>query len=219
MSEPALIIEPPTEATSSIIWLHGLGADAQDFVPLVPQLNLPVDHAIRFIFPSAPVRPITFNGGYPMRAWYDITSLNRSEFTHDIDGIVASAKMIEAMILHEKAQGIAKIILAGFSQGGAIALFLTLTSHIKLAGVLVLSSYLPAPEEIAGWVSATNQDTPILMMHGTDDPVIAVSDAALSYEIVKGLEFNILWQTYSMTHTVCPPQVLDMATWLIQTAK
>jgi phospholipase/carboxylesterase len=207
----AHIIEPKLAATSSVIWLHGLGADGYDFAPLAQEFKLP---ATRFIFPHAPVRPITINNGYEMRGWYDIVSLNRDEFVHDLEGIEASCALVQRLIAQEHEHGIAydKIVLAGFSQGGAIALFSGLTLAHPLAGILALSTYVPAPEVLLSRCEPITRN--ILMMHGDQDeviPLLVAQDALLYLESIKQYpEFKI----YPMGHSVCMPQVLDIAKWL-----
>lgn len=211
---PAEIIEPKQEASASIIWLHGLGADGHDFAPIVPELGLD-DLPIRFIFPHAPERPVTVNMGYVMRAWYDITSMDISE-GQDEAGTRESEAQIAAWIAHEEAVGIApeRIILAGFSQGGAIVLHTGLRYPRRLGGIMALSTYLPLADAVDDERHRANLDIPIFMAHGSDDPIISLSLAERSRDTLISLGHAVDWHCYPMPHSVHPQEVGDMAAWL-----
>jgi phospholipase/carboxylesterase len=208
----AIEIETAPAPTSAIIWLHGLGADGHDFEPIVPELGLPKSTAVRFIFPHAPVQPVTINGGARMRAWYDVTN----DGQQDAAGIRASQARVEALIARERERGIspASIVLAGFSQGGAVALQTGLRYPERLAGILALSCYLPLPETLEQEVSQTNRDGPIFMAHGTQDPVIPLSWAMRSRDRLKALGYVIEWREYPMPHSVCAEEIADIGSWL-----
>lgn len=214
-SRNAVIIEPAQTHRASIIWLHGLGADGNDFVPIVPELHLPDRPGIRFIFPHAPVRPVTINGGMAMRAWYDVKNmdLRREE---DAASIEESAGIIEQYISAEMSAGIPseQIVLAGFSQGGAIVLHTGLRYPSKLCGVLALSAYLPLPERFLNEAGAANKTTPLMMCHGTYDQVIPVSAGKQSCEFLKQAGYAVNWHSYPMQHSVCLEEVQDIGNWL-----
>ena len=208
----AIVIETAPSPAAAIIWLHGLGADGHDFEPIVPELGLPKSTAVRFIFPHAPVRAVTINGGARMRAWYDVTP----DGEQDADGIRASQAHVEALIASERSRGIAAgaIVLAGFSQGGAMALQTGLRHPERLAGILALSTYLPLPETLPQEASATNRDVPIFMSHGTHDPVIPLSWAARSRDRLVALGYAVDWHEYPMPHSVCAEEITDVGRWL-----
>lgn len=212
---PAVVIEPAKPAQGSVIWLHGLGADGHDFEPIVPELQLPASLALRFIFPHAPTIPVTINGGYVMRAWYDIAS-QRIDAQQDADGIHASAKRIGQWIQHELDAGIPanKIVLAGFSQGGVIALQVGLRYPQKLAGILALSCYLPLADTLAKEKSPANAHTEILMAHGNDDPVVPVMLAEQSRDQLRAAGYEIDWHVYPMQHAVSVEEINDISAWL-----
>ena len=197
----------------SIIWLHGLGADGQDFVPMADELKLPV--SVRYIFPHAPRRPVTINGGFVMRAWYDIAS-DRIDTLQDAAGIRASQADIEALITQETARGIAAnhIFLAGFSQGGAIALHTALRQNMPLAGVLALSAYLPLADTTRAEATANSRQTPIFMAHGSRDPVVPVTLGTASRESLQALGYAIDWHEYAMQHSVIERELRDIEAWL-----
>ena len=198
-----------------VIWMHGLGADGNDFAPIVPELGLPRSAAIRFLFPHAPMQPVTINGGYVMRAWYDIlgTDLTRRE---DETGVRASQQSIEAMIAHEESRGIpaSNLVLAGFSQGGAIALQTGLRHAARIAGIMALSTYLPLNESVAAERSAANQDVPIFMAHGAQDPMIILPRATSSRDKLVELGYAVEWHQYAMPHSVCAEEIRDIGNWL-----
>jgi phospholipase/carboxylesterase len=208
-------VETAPGADRSIIWLHGLGADGHDFEPLVPELALPF--AVRFVFPHAPLRPVTINAGMMMRAWYDLVSLDR-EAREDEAGIRKSAVEVAALIEREKNRGIAtqRIVLAGFSQGGAIALHVGLRASDTLAGVVALSTYLPLARSVVAERSAAGASTPIWMAHGDADQVIALASATASRDVLKQLGHELTWKTYAMGHGVCAEQVGDLRAWLAE---
>jgi phospholipase/carboxylesterase len=195
----------------TVIWLHGLGADASDFEPIVPIMEL--DQSLRFVFPNAPVRPITINGGAEMRGWYDIDPGAPLKGTEDID---ASAAAIAQLIDREVENGVPyeKITLAGFSQGGVIALQLGLSYRQKLCGIMALSTYVHDHEHAAERADFANVDTSIFMAHGLSDPMIPITRAITSREALLNLSFPVQWQEYAMGHQVCPQEIADIATWL-----
>jgi phospholipase/carboxylesterase len=199
----------------AVIWLHGLGADGNDFVPFVQELNLSGLPGIRFIFPHANTMPVTINGGYTMRAWYDIvhTDLGRQE---DEKGLRASQAQVEALIEREKSRGIpaSRIILGGFSQGCAMTLQTGLRYKEKLAGLLCLSGYLPLADKVAAERHAANADTPIFLAHGRLDPVVPLARATASRDALKALGYQVEWRDYYMQHSVCPEEVADISGWL-----
>jgi phospholipase/carboxylesterase len=208
-------IETAPNPTTSVIWMHGLGADGSDFVPIVRELDLSGCPPIRFVFPHAPTMPVTINGGYVMRAWYDIlaTDLSRRE---DEKGLRASQIEIERLIAHEKSRGIAgdRIILAGFSQGCAMTLQTGLRHPEKLGGLLCLSGYLPIHTTLEAERHSANHDTPIFMAHGRLDHVIPVNRAEQSRDMLKRLGYQVEWHEYMMQHSVCMEEVRDISAWL-----
>ncbi|GGX76555.1 carboxylesterase [Massilia dura] len=199
----------------AIIWLHGLGADGNDFVPFVQELNLSGLPGIRFIFPHANTMPVTINGGYTMRSWYDIvhTDLGRQE---DEKGLRASQLQVEALIAREKARGIPahRIILGGFSQGCAMTLQTGLRYPEKLGGLLCLSGYVPLADKVAAERSPANQDTPIFLVHGRLDQVIPLARATASRDLLQTLGYQVEWHDYYMQHSVSPEEVNDISGWL-----
>lgn len=207
-----ITLEPQGLATASIIWLHGLGADGHDFVPIAEELGLP---QVRYIFPHAPVRPISLNNGYPMRGWYDIFGLGLDS-RQDEAGIRAMQTEIDTLIQDEITRGIAaeRIVLAGFSQGGAMALQTALRYPHRLAGVLALSTYLPIKQALAGEKHAANQATPIFMAHGIDDSVILPATAAMSRNVLRENGYALEWHTYAMPHSVCAEEIDDIRQFL-----
>lgn len=196
----------------AVIWLHGLGADGNDFVPIVPELDLPC--ATRFVFPHAPERPVTINGGMRMRAWYDIVSF--SPDTEDGVGIRESAATLGALVEREEARGLAteRIVVAGFSQGGAIALHAGLRFERPLGGVLALSTYLPLGDTLATEASPANRGVSIWMAHGREDPMVGVALAERSRARLIGLGYDVEWHDYRMGHSVCAEEIRDIGRWL-----
>ena len=209
----AIEIETAKNPAASVIWLHGLGADGNDFAAIVPALRLPKT-PIRFVFPHAPVQPVTINGGMRMRAWYDIRdgAIRRE----DEDGVRASQKLVETLIERERTRGTAanRLVLAGFSQGGAIALQTGLRHGERVAGIMALSTYLPIADKFAAEAAAANRDAPIFMAHGSYDPVIPLARAEQSQAILQSLGYSVEWREYPMPHSVCPEEVADIGTWL-----
>jgi phospholipase/carboxylesterase len=209
----ALEIETGSHPERSIIWLHGLGADGNDFAPIVPELQLPKE-PIRFVFPHAPVQPVTINGGMAMRAWYDIS--DAAIRREDERGVRASQVLVEALIEREKQRGspASRIVLAGFSQGGVMSLQTGLRHTERLAGIMALSCYLPLPEKLAEESSAANRDAPIFMAHGTQDTIIPLPRAEQSRAVLEKLGYKPEWHEYVMPHSVCAEEIRDMSAWL-----
>jgi len=197
---------------AAVVWLHGLGADGHDFEPIVPELDLPDALRVRFIFPHAPMQPVTINGGESMRAWYDIYNDRR----HDEAGIRASQARVEALLARERTRGIParRIVLAGFSQGGAIALQTGLRHAERLAGILALSTYLPLAESVDVEAGPANRDVPIMMMHGTQDQLILLERASFSRRTLEELGYPVEWRQYRMQHAVCAEEIADIGAWL-----
>lgn len=214
-TETEVVLEPAAPATAAVIWLHGLGADGHDFVPIVPELDLPADHRVRFIFPHAPVRRVTLNGHMPMRAWFDIYSLDR-EGPQDREGIEASRDRILARIgdLVDGGMSTERIVLAGFSQGGAIALHTALRYGAGLAGLLPLSTYLPQSATLTDDTAVAPKTLPVLMMHGRFDPVLPIALGEIARDQVQSLGYTVDWRAYPMQHQVCMEQISDIGAWL-----
>ena len=206
MSVDAITIETGPQPAAAVIWLHGLGADGHEFEPVVPELRL--QRAVRFIFPHAPIRPVTINQGMRMRAWYDILQLGGG--AEDEAGLRASQRLTEELI---RAQGLpaSKVVLAGFSQGGAIVLQTALRYPERLAGVIALSTYLPLAATLAAERSEANRDLPIFMAHGQYDDLIPMSRAHASRESLEKLGYKIEWHDYPMPHSVCAPEIADIS--------
>ena len=211
----AIEIETTASPGVSIIWMHGLGADGHDFVDIVPELRLPARPGVRFVFPHAPMRPVTINGGYVMRAWYDIRD-DGGVRREDPAGVRASQKAIEALIQREKERGVpaASIVIAGFSQGGAMALHTSLRHGERLAGVMALSCSLPLADTLAAEAVPANRDVPIFIAHGAQDPMIPMARALRARETLVGLGYRVEWHEYPMPHSVCAEEVRDISTWL-----
>jgi phospholipase/carboxylesterase len=214
----AIEIETGKTPGASVIWLHGLGADGNDFVPIVHELTLKRAPDIRFIFPHAPMQPVTINNGYVMRAWYDIKfgDLEGRAKQADEKGVRASQAAIVELVERELERGIetGKIVLAGFSQGGAIALQTGLRYPGKLAGIMALSTYLPLAETLAAEASAENRGTPIFMAHGTQDAVVPYAMASRSKEVLVQHGYDVEWHDYPMPHSVCLEEIRDISEWL-----
>jgi phospholipase/carboxylesterase len=208
-------IETATTPAASIVWMHGLGADGNDFVDIVPEIRLPGDRGVRFVFPHAPMRPVTINGGYVMRAWYDIRDDGGTR-REDPAGVRASQAAIEALVARERERGIpaSAIVLAGFSQGGAMALHTGLRHPERLAGIMALSCSLPLADTLAAEAAPTNRDVPIFMAHGTHDQMIPKARAQRAHETLTGLSYKVEWHEYPMPHSVCMEEVADIAAWL-----
>lgn len=205
------------EPTAVVIWLHGLGADGHDFESIIPVLNLPKEHAIRFIFPHAPMRPITINGGVLMRAWYDIEEMSLDRKV-DMKNVEESILQVNKLIEEQIKQGIptSRIVLAGFSQGGAIAYQLGLLAEYKLAGIMALSTYLLAPQTIPYAADCINGTTPILVHHGVDDPIVPLELNKRARALLLEKGFEVTNKEYAMPHSICPEQIADISIWLQQ---
>jgi phospholipase/carboxylesterase len=218
---------PPIEAETgpnpqwSVIWMHGLGADGSDFVPIVPELGLPEDPALRFIFPHAPFRPVTCNGGYVMRAWYDIISLAPDTRQIDEAGLLESRAFVRDLIEREAARGVPseRVILAGFSQGGAVAYLAGLTHPTPLAGIIALSTYIPSARLLSDGFAEANRHIPILAAHGTDDDVVSLALGEQAVGLVRTLGLEPEWRTYAMPHSVCMAEIADIGVWLTRLFK
>lgn len=210
-------LEPREPANAAVIWLHGLGADGHDFVPIVPELGLPAGHRIRFIFPHAEVRPVTLNGGMAMRAWYDIATLDRNGAVDDA-GITASRLRLQRRITKEIESGIAaeRIVVAGFSQGGAIAYHTALRHRPRLAGLLALSTYLPGAGAVISAEDLTDRSLPMMVMHGAHDPVLPMALGQMAAEQISTLGFTPQWRAYPMAHQVCFEQITEIGRWLAE---
>ena len=211
----AVEIESAPSPTAAVIWMHGLGADGHDFEPIVPELRLPAGLPVRFVFPHAPLRPVTINQGHVMRAWYDIRALAGAR-REDEAGVRQSARQIEALVERERQRGIApgRLVLAGFSQGGAMALHVGLRHAERLAGIMALSCYLPLSDVLAAEAAAANRDVPIFWAHGVHDPMIPLAMAELGRRQVDGLGYPIEWHQYAIPHSVSPEEIADVARWL-----
>lgn len=209
-----IVIDTGPEPRGCVIWLHGLGADGHDFEPIVPELRLGAGLPLRFIFPHAPVRPVTLNGGMAMRAWYDIISLGGG--VEDDAGLRESGRFLSGLLDDPITLGLgaSKTVLAGFSQGGAIALQAGLRLPARLAGILALSTYLPIAATVEAERTAANADCPILMIHGVYDNVISIERAQASRDKLLALGYPVQWQTYPMQHSVCAEELDLIAGWL-----
>jgi len=207
-------IESGAGPSASVIVLHGLGADGSDFVPLVDQLDLAAVGPVRFVFPHAPVRPVTINGGYRMRAWYDI--VEPGGHAEDEPGMRESQDAVRALIAHERERGVpaARIVLAGFSQGCAMTLLAGLRHGERLAGLAGLSGYLPMAATTAAERSAVNADVPVFLAHGRDDPVVPHARGAASRDALRALGYPVEWHDYPMAHSVCAEEIADLNRWL-----
>lgn len=215
MSDAPIIIEPSAPAQASVIWLHGLGADGHDFEPVVEQLATAVTATTRFVFPHAPVQAVTINGGTRMRAWYDIldTAIERRV---DSAGVENSARIVAGLIAAQRDRGIAaqRIVLAGFSQGGAIALHAGLRHPERLAGIMALSTYLAVPDGLAAAVSDANRELPIFLAHGSQDPVVPLAASERARVLLRALGYRVQCHTYPMAHSVCGEELRDVSCWL-----
>ncbi len=205
------------DAQFSVIWLHGLGADGHDFEPIVPELRLPAELKVRFIFPHAPVRPVTLNGGMAMRAWYDIIALGAGA-VQDEQGLADATERVGELIRHEEQRGVppGRQVLAGFSQGGAVALHAGLRHPQRLAGIMGLSTYLPLADRVAGERHAANAGTPVLLAHGQMDPVLDIGLGRSARETLSALGHRVEWHEYPMVHQVCLEEIQTVSRWLQQ---
>jgi len=217
MPLPAIEHETAANPRYSILWLHGLGADGNDFAPIVPELVDPAWPPLRFVFPHAPVRPVTINNGLSMRAWYDIAAFDLNA-RQDETGMRASIGEVETLIARERSRGVPSehIVLAGFSQGGAIALAAGLRHPEKLGGIIALSTYLPLHATLAGERHAANATLPIFWGHGTLDPVVILQRGTDSRDLLQSLGYTVDWHVYPMAHAVCAQEIDDLRRWLGQ---
>jgi phospholipase/carboxylesterase len=213
-----ITIEPKSPTTSCVIWLHGLGDSGDGFAPIVPVLNLPKTHGIRFIFPHAPEQPVTINQGYVMRSWYDIKSMDLHNRA-DMAGVLESESAIHSLIQQQIDSGIPadKIVLAGFSQGGVVSLFTGLRYPKKLAGIMALSCYLPTADRLPDNLTEENKNTPILQNHGDQDEVVPMSSGKMANQLLIDAGYKAKWQSYRMPHSVLPEQLSDISAWLVAT--
>jgi phospholipase/carboxylesterase len=211
---PSIEVDTAPNPSHAVIWLHGLGADGNDFVPIVRELGL-TGLAIRFIFPHAPLQAVTINGGYVMRAWYDIGYEDLS-LREDEKGVRESEQTVAQIIAGLGERGISpeRVILAGFSQGGAIALQTGLRYPERLGGILALSTYLPLPDKVAAERHESNRDIPVFMAHGTEDPIVPLKLAQASCTRILNLGYAVEWHEYRMPHAVCPEEIWDVSGWL-----
>ena len=222
MSELLPAVEHETAASPrySVIWLHGLGADGHDFAPIVPELARPGWPALRFVFPHAPVRPVTINNGMRMRAWYDIRNFSAEELgggdRADGAGVLESVAQVEALVAREGARGVPpeRIVLAGFSQGGAIALSAGLRRVRPLAGIVALSTYLPMAPQASQFAQHAALRQPVFMAHGSADPVVPVRAGEHSAQVLRALGMALEWHAYPMAHSVCAEEIRDLGDWL-----
>lgn len=212
---PCIEVQPDSPADAAVIWLHGLGADGNDFVPIVPELKLPTSMGVRFVFPNAPSIPVTINGGYVMPAWYDITAMDIDR-TVDTAQLIASAEQVRRLIDREVERGIPseRIVLAGFSQGGAVAYQTALTHIFPLAGLLCLSTYFATADSITP--NTANQGIPIKVCHGIDDPVVPVVLGKRASRQLMERGYAVDYSEYPMQHEVCAAEIVDISRWLQQ---
>ena len=212
---PYVEVNPKSHIKATVIWLHGLGDSGNGFAPIVPELRLPDELGIRFVFPHAPMRPITINNGMTMRAWYDITSLDFNQRA-DSQGVNESSIFVKALIEQEMAKGVPanKIVLAGFSQGGVIALNLGTRLEHSLAGIMSMSSYMSEPEKLSSEAHDANKQTPIFVAHGTHDDVVPVFMGNAAFKVLESNGYQATWHEYAMQHNVCNQQLNDISAWL-----
>jgi len=210
-------VGPGREPVASILWLHGLGADGYDFQPIVPELRMPETMPIRYVFPHAPMRPVTLNGGMVMRAWFDILAAGFPRRV-DMEGFLESVGHLERLIEEENRRGVPpeRIVLAGFSQGGSIALHTGLRYEKPLAGILALSTYLPTLDSLSGEMSRANGQIPIKMAHGFMDPMVPLENAQEARDELVRLGYPVEWSQYPMGHAVCPEEIDDVRSWLVR---
>lgn len=207
-------IDPGERAEWSVVWLHGLGADGHDFESVQVELRLPGRLKTRFVFPHAPVRPITINGGLPMRGWYDVTTLDIDR-DEDREGIEASAALVTGLVGEESDRvGEGRVILAGFSQGGAVALYAGLRQRRRLAGIMALSAYLPLADEFFDGAEPVNAGTPIFLAHGILDPVVAFSKGRRARDLLGNAGYDVEWREYPIPHAVSPAEIADVSAWM-----
>jgi phospholipase/carboxylesterase len=213
----AVEVEPPAAADAAVVLMHGLGADGHDLASIVPELRLPASPSIRWVFPHAPVRPVTLNAGYRMRAWYDIVGLDRRS-PEDEAGIRDSARAVLELARRERDRGVdwSRIVLAGFSQGGALALFAALRSAERLAGVAGLSTYMPLATTLEAEAHPANAALPVFMAHGTHDPLVSPELGRGSRDLLRSRGYDVEWHEYPMPHSVSAEEVADLRTWLLR---
>ncbi len=212
---PTVELQTGSSPSVTIIWLHGLGADGHDFEPVVPQLGLPDDLDIRFVFPHAPSIPVSVNGGYIMPAWYDIKHTDIG-YEQDAHGVIESARMVQMLIDREEMHGIpsSRIILAGFSQGGAMAMHVGLRQGEALAGIIALSCYLPLAETVEKEMRPETLKTPIFMAHGVNDPVVPYTLGENAHNTLQSLGYSVAWHSYPMEHSVCHEEIIRIGHWI-----
>jgi phospholipase/carboxylesterase len=213
----AVEVEPRAKADAAVVLLHGLGADGHDFESIVPELRLPASPSIRWVFPHAPVRPVTINGGTRMRAWYDVIALDRRA-SEDEEGIRSSSRAVAELVRRERERGVdaSRIVLAGFSQGGALALFTALRSPERLAGVAALSSYLPLASSLEDEAHPASATLPVFLAHGSFDPIVAPALGLGSRDVLRSRGHDVEWHEYPMPHSVCAQEVTDLREWLLR---
>ena len=211
-------LETGRDPAFTVIWLHGLGADGSDFEPIVPYLGLDETASVRFVFPNAPQIPVTCNGGYVMPAWYDIISLSPDSREIDEAGLLASRESLRQLIARENARGIAssRIILAGFSQGGAVAYLTGLTHAEPLAGIVALSTYMPSPQQVQEAATTAAKNIPVFIAHGLYDDVVSLQMGEIARDVVQQLGCDFVWETYPMGHEVCAPEIQSLGEWFNQ---
>jgi phospholipase/carboxylesterase len=214
--EAPIEIETGANPTLSVIWMHGLGADGNDFPPIIPELKLPEEAAIRFIFPHAPMMPVTCNNGYAMRAWFDILSMAGGTRAVNEQSVIDSVELVRGLIARENSRGIAsrRVVLAGFSQGGAMTYTTGLTHPETLGGMMVLSGYIPTPTWVQQHYQEANRHTPIFAAHGTQDEVLPIQLGEAARDLAQGLNDSVTWHQWPMPHTLCLEEVLAMGEWL-----
>ncbi len=210
-------VAAPGPVKAAVIWLHGLGDSGHGFVPIVPELRLPAGHGIRFLFPHAPERPVTINNGFVMRAWYDLKTMDLQNRA-DEEGVRQSAAQVQTLIDKVIASGVPaeKILLAGFSQGGVIALHLLPRLPYKIAGVMALSTYMGMPDKLKAEMNSHNKSTPVLVAHGTMDDVVPLSAGKAAFDALKYAGFQVSWLDYRMAHSVCAQEVADLSRFIQQ---
>lgn len=213
-----LEIETAANPDAAVIWLHGLGADAHDFEPVVPEIIRHGERAWRFVFPNAPIRPVTVNNGMPMRAWYDITSFGGGTRVDDIPGFRVAAQQVTELVMHQIQLGIPamRIVVGGFSQGGAVSLYAVPRLAERLAGVLALSCYLPAVSSLAVEHLSANDATPIFMAHGLQDPVLPYALGIQGRDLLLAAKYPVEWHQYPMPHSVCAAEIADIRAFLLR---
>jgi len=217
MTLQTIEVETAPNPTAAVIWLHGLGADGHDFEPVVPELVRPGERAWRFVFPHAPVRPVTINGGMRMRAWYDIVSFDRTA-AEDLAGFRHSDALVCGLVAREAARGVPanRVVLAGFSQGGAVSLYSGLRHPLRLAGIMALSCYLPLAESTSRERAPANQGAAIFEAHGLADPVLPVGLGLASRDLLIGLGYLVEWHQYGMAHSVCQEELAHIRAFLLR---